>query len=416
MAPELNWFFWLFVSLYLAYLIVEFGLDFLNLRYMKQHGAEVPELFKDYFSQSDYEKSQDYTQAKTHFSWVKRSFDVLVFWALLLSGGFEYLQELLTALPVGPFWQSVAYPFALGAFFYFLGLPFNYYQQFVLEERFGFNRMKIGTFVGDQVKSLALALMIGLPLVALIFKIVLSLGSYWWIVAWAVMMIFQFLTAALFPILLAPLFYKFTPLPDGELKEKIEALAKKLNFKMSGIFSMDGSKRSAHSNAFFAGVGRTRRIVLFDTLIEALTVPEILAVLAHEMGHNVKKHVSKGLVLSSLTTLAGFWLLSLCLNWPDFYQAFGVSTPSLAIGFTLFGFASSVFTFPLTPIFNWKSRLHEYEADAFSLETLGQGQDLAASLLKMTKDNLSQPKPHPWYSFYHYSHPTTAERVQALRV
>ncbi|HKY64606.1 MAG TPA: M48 family metallopeptidase [bacterium] len=410
-----HWFFWLFLSLYLAYALVEFGLDWLNLRHAERHRDRIPALFEGKIGGEEYQKSIAYTRAKTHFGWVKAGFDAVLIWAFILTGFFHRLDLWLGAwLAPGSLLHQVAYPFALGAMVYLLHLPFGLYRQFVLEEKFGFNRMSAGTFVLDQLKGLLLSLILGVPLLALIFWLVPTLGSLWWLAAWGVLMAFQLLTAALFPVLFAPLFYKFSPLPEGELKSKLGELAAKVKFKMSGIFTIDGSRRSAHSNAFFAGVGRTRRIVLFDTLLKSLSSEEIVAVIAHEMGHNKRRHILKGLLLSSATTLLSLYLLSLCLRWPAFFQAFGVPEPSLPVGFVLFGLLSSVFAFPFNPIFQWISRRNEYEADRFSVEVNGDKAGMVSSLVKLSRDNLSNLTPHPWYSFYHYSHPTTSERAEAI--
>ncbi len=409
------WFFWLFVFLYLLHIGVEVSLDVLNLKELQRHRLQIPALFQNSFTAEEYEKSIAYTRSKTQFGWVKAGFDVLLFWFLILTGGFFKLDQWLgNFIPPGTLYHQVAYPLLIGGIVYLFHLPFGIFYQFVLEERFGFNKTKPGTFILDQIKSILISLILGIPLLAIIFSLVDHLGTYWWLAAWGVMMAFQLLTAALFPVLFAPLFYKFTPLEEGELKKKIYELAEKVRFKMAGVFTIDGSRRSTHSNAFFAGMGKARRIVLFDTLVANLSHPEIVSVLAHEMGHNVKKHIQKSLALSSLSTLVGFYLLSLCLNWKDFFLAFGVPEPSLHVGFVLFGLISSVFTFPLNPLFRWISRRNEYESDRFSVETTGDKESMASSLVKLSKDNLSNLTPHPWYSFYHYSHPTTKERVQAI--
>ncbi|MFO1462963.1 MAG: M48 family metallopeptidase [bacterium] len=417
MIQTQHWFFWLFLSLYLLHLLVEFGLDALNLKHLEENRGRIPDLFLGVFSPDEYRRSIAYTRAKTHFSWAKTGFDALLLWTLILSGGFYRLDLWLGAwLPTHSLWHQVAYPFTLGALFYALHLPFSLYYQFVLEEKFGFNRMGIKTFVGDQLKSLGLSLALGIPLLALIFWLVPTIGPRWWLVAWGVLMLFQLLTAALFPVLFAPLFYKFTKLSEGELKDRLQALAEKLRFRMAGVFTIDGSRRSAHSNAFFAGIGKTRRIVLFDTLIQSLSTAEIVSVIAHEIGHNKKRHILKGLLLSSATTLLSLWILEKCLEWPPFFEAFGVPEPSLQVGFVIFALLSGVFTFPLNPIFQWLSRRNEYEADRYSVEVNGDRQAMVSSLVKLSKDNLSNLTPHPWYSFYHYSHPTTTERAEAIAV
>lgn len=395
--------------------MVEIGLDVLNLREMKKHQGKLPTLFSQNFSEKDYQKSIAYTRAKTQFGWIKAIFDVGLLWFLILSGGFAWIElQLAGFFPEKNLLYKISYPLTIGALFYVLHVPFSIYHQFVLEEKFGFNRMKPGLYFLDQVKTIFLSLLLGMPLLALIFKIVDWMGTWWWLGAWGAVMAFQLLTAALFPVLLAPLFYKFTPLDGGELKTKITELAKKIRFKMAGIFTIDGSKRSAHSNAFFAGIGKTRRIVLFDTLVQNLSTSEIVAVLAHEMGHNVKKHIIKGMLMSAVLSLGGFYLLYLCMSWLPFFQTFGVATPNIAIGLVLFGLVSSVFTFPFNPVFKWYSRKNEYEADQFSVETTHDPESMKSSLIKLSKDNLSNLTPHPWYSFYHYSHPTTSERVEAI--
>lgn len=415
MSPFHHWFFWLFAFFYLLYHFVEFGLDLLNLREIDKHQNQVPSLFREYFSKEDYQKSIAYTRAKTHFHWLESFFNILLLITLIFSGALYALYTLLGQFFVqDSLTHLVSYPLAFGALLYLLNLPFSIYFQFGLEEKFGFNKTKASTFIADQIKTILISAIIGVPLLFLIFWLVGKLGNYWWLAAFGIVIIFQLLSAALFPVLFAPLFYKFTPLEEGELKERLEALAKKIQFKMSGVFTIDGSKRSSHSNAFFAGIGKTRRIVLFDTLVKNLSTDEIVSVIAHEMGHNKKKHILKGLVLSSLSTLLAFFVLAQLLHWPPFFWAFAVPEPNLAIGFVLFSLISGVFTFPAQPLLQWISRYHEYEADRFSIETVQDKKSMASSLLKLSKDNLSNLTPHPWYSFYHYSHPTTSERVQAI--
>ncbi len=408
-------FFWIFASLYSIHFLVEIGLDVLNLRELKKHRNSIPELFRNTFSLQDYQKSIRYTQAQTYFGWVKGAVEALLLWGMILSGAFFSLAQTLQHLwPDTSLLFKVLYPFCIGGIFYLVGLPFTLFHTFVIEERYGFNRMNLSTFVLDQIKTLLLTLLLGAPLLALLFILVESMGAAWWLWGWLTLLGFQFLVAALFPVLLAPLFYRFTPLEAGELQEKIYNLAQKVHFKMAGVFTIDGSRRSSHSNAFFAGMGKARRIVLFDTLRQQLSIGEILAVLAHEMGHNVKKHIQKGLLLSACSTLVGFYLLHLCLNWPPFYQSFGVPHPDVAIGFVLFALLGGVWTFPLTPLKNALSRHNEYESDRFSAEVTQDPTSMASALLKLSKDNLSNLTPHPWYSFYHYSHPTSAERIRAL--
>jgi STE24 endopeptidase len=408
-------FFWVLAAFYFLYLSVEIVLDVINWRHVLKHRHEIPELFKSSISEETYLKSINYTKSKIKFHIIQLLYQACFAWLLILSGAFFKIDLWTKSIFTHDFIQAILYPFTVGILFYIANLPLAVYQQFLLEARFGFNKMAASTFISDQIKALILSCALGLPIVTLIFWLIDIAGPFWWIWGFIAIMAFQLLTAALFPVLLAPIFYKFSPLPEGELKNRLTMLAETLRFKMAGIFTIDGSKRSTHSNAFFAGMGRARRIVLFDTLVNNLTTDEITSVIAHEMGHNIKKHIQRSLVLSGLTMMAGFWVLSFCLQWPEFYQTFGVINPSIHIGVVLFVLFSSVFTFPLNPLFHALSRKHEYEADAFSVQTLNDKQHMISSLMKLSKDNLVNLTPHPWYSFFHYTHPTTLERVMAIK-
>lgn len=408
-----NWFFVLFLLFYVAYLVVEIGLDLLNLKHIDQNKAKIPALFQGIYSQEDYAKSIEYTKAKTHFKIFGLVAKTVVLFVMIFTGFFGGLDAWLFDFIPDTYLRGIVYPFMVMAVFYVLGLPESYYYQFVLEERFGFNRMDLKTFLLDQVKSIVLGLVFGVPLMAALLWIITKSGNSWWFFGFLLIMGFQVFTAAIYPVVLAPIFNKFVPLKEGSLKDRIYALAKKVHFKMAGIFTIDGSKRSSHSNAFFAGLGSLRRIVLFDTLVEKHSEDEIVAVIAHEMGHNVKKHIQKSLILSSLITLGSFYVLALCLRWPLFFEAFG-ATPSIHVGLVLFFLFSSVFLFPISPLFTKLSRKNEFEADEFSVLTTKDKEHLKSSLVKLTKENLGNLVPHPWYSAYHYSHPTTLERVKAI--
>ncbi len=410
-----NWFFWLFLAFYAAYFFVELILDILNLRYIDQHKHKIPALFEGVYSTDDYRKSIDYTKAKTHFKMFGQVIRTLVSFALIFAGFFGALDGWLLSFLSNDFGRGVVYPFVVLALFYVISLPQSYYYQFVLEERFGFNRMDIKTFFIDQIKAIALGLLFGIPLMAALLWIIREAGQTWWIFGFLLIMGFQLFTAAIYPVLLAPIFNKFTPLKEGSLKDRIEALAKFVKFKMAGIFTIDGSKRSSHSNAFFAGLGAMRRIVLFDTLVEKHSEDEIVSVIAHEMGHNVKKHIQKSLILSSAITFLTFYILALAIKWPPFFTALGARAPSVHVGLVLFFLFSSVFTFPITPLFTKLSRKNEFEADEFSVKTTKEKVYLITALVKLTKENLGNLTPHPWYSAYHYSHPTTLERVNAIK-
>lgn len=407
-------FFLVFVVFYLLYLIVEVGLDFLNLKHIDKNKNSIPKPFDAIYSQDDYKKSIEYHHAKTKFKIVSLLVKTLLLFALIFSSFFGAVDAWLEHFISNSFARGVIYPFVIFGFISLIDLPQSFYYQFVLEEKFGFNRMDIKTFVLDQIKMLGLSLLFGVPLFAGLLWTIEKAGDSWWIFGFVLIMAFQLFTAAIYPVFLAPIFNKFTPLADGSLKQKIEGLAKDLNFKMAGIFTIDGSKRSSHSNAFFAGMGSMRRIVLFDTLIEKQNEDEIVAIIAHEIGHNAKKHIQKSLILSSLVMLISFYVLAKCLVWQPFFSALGAYEPSVHVGLVLFMIFSSVFLFPISPLFTKLSRKNEFEADEFSVKQTKDKENLKSALIKLTKENLGLLTPHPLYSAYHYSHPTTLERIKAI--
>jgi len=294
-------------------------------------------------------------------------------------------------------------------------LPVDLYSTFVLEERFGFNKTDRRTFVLDKVKGLIVGLLVGIPFLFGVLWLMAASGSLWWIWVFCFIFVFQFLMMIAYPTLIAPLFNKFEPLPENDLRKAISALASQVGIKASGIFTMDGSKRSGHSNAYFTGIGKTKRIVLFDTLLSQLDAPQLLSVLAHEMGHYRRKHVQKSLLLNALVLLSGLFILSYLIQYPPLFHAFGLTEPTSYGALVIFSFISGPFTFWIGPLLNYVSRKHEYEADRFAIELLKDGTPLEESLVKLTVTNLSNLTPHPWYSAYHYSHPSTVERVSAIR-
>jgi STE24 endopeptidase len=294
------------------------------------------------------------------------------------------------------------------------GLPFDWYGQFRLEEKFGFNTTTPKTWWLDRAKGLLLALVLGYPLLVLILKIVEWAGVHWWLWAWVAMLAFQLLMLVLAPVLIMPLFNKFTPLPEGTLRERLLNLANRTRFVAKSIQVMDGSKRSRHSNAFFTGFGKFRKIVLFDTLIQQLTEPELEAVLAHEIGHFKKKHIPKMLIFSAFSSLVAFYLVSVLAKQDWFYRAFGFERVNIAPALLLFGLLAGVVTFWFSPLAHWWSRRYEYQADAFAAGVMNEAQSLVGALRKLNEKNLSNLTPHPLYSGFYYSHPTLLEREQAL--
>jgi STE24 endopeptidase len=314
----------------------------------------------------------------------------------------------------GP-WASAAGLFAGGIALSLPGLPLEWWQQFRLEQRFGFNTSTQGTWWMDRAKGVLLGAALGIPLITLLLKIVDWTGGAWWIWGWAAMTGFQLLMLVLAPVLILPLFNRFTPLPDGTLKERLMALAERTGFRARSIEVMDGSRRSRHANAFFTGLGRFRKIVLFDTLISQLTEPELEAVLAHEIGHYRLRHVPKMLASSVSLTLAGFAAVAWLAGQPDFFHAFGFAAASMPVAFLLFALLSETATFWFSPLGHVMSRRFEYQADAFAAKAVGSRAPLVDALRKLHEKNLANLTPHPLYSGFHYSHPTLLEREAALR-
>jgi STE24 endopeptidase len=306
------------------------------------------------------------------------------------------------------------YLFTVGAALSITNLPFAWYAQFRLEQRFGFNTSTRKLWWSDRLKGLLLGIVIGYPFLVLILYLVAKTGGWWWLWGWGALMAFQLLVAVLAPVVILPLFNKFTPLSEGSLRERLLNLARRTSFRAKSILVMDGSKRSRHSNAFFTGFGAFRRIVLFDTLIQQLLEAELEAVLAHEIGHFKRKHIPKMLLASAAASLAGFYLLYWLVKQAWFFHTFGFGIENLAPAFLVFGLLSGVLTFWFSPVAHWWSRRYEYEADAFAAKATGNTASLVGALRKLNQKNLSNLTPHPLYSVFYYSHPTLIERERAL--
>jgi len=411
----LNPFLILFAILYFAQHLLDSWLTWLNIAHVRKHQHEVPVYFQDKISLDQYQKGIAYTREKARFGMVASWVGVPIFWGLLLSGFYGRLDTTLRALEFGTVGTGLLYLACISVIFFLIALPFSLYSTFVIEQKYGFNRMTLKLWLVDLLKSVLLSILIGGPiLAAVLWFMEHHLQGLWWLYVCILLSLVQIFIAAIFPVFLLPLFNKLTPLEEGSLKQQILALAQRISFRLSGIYTMDGSKRSSHSNAFFAGLGKLRRIVLFDTLVKSLSEPELLAVLAHEMGHNVKKHVRTGLMISSAVSLAGLYVLSVLISKPWFYDAFQFTQPSAYAALLVFMKTSGAFTFFLSPLSSILSRKHEYEADRFAAEVMERRDPMIQGLVKLTRDNLSNLTPHPWYSFVYYSHPTVMERIRAL--
>jgi len=402
------------LALVLAKWAAQLWLEKLNQSHVRAYAGAVPDALKDSINPDTYAKSVEYTLAKSRFGQMENAWNTVVLLVILFSGVLPRGYDLFANRFGGSAWAQAAFLFIIGMALSLPGLPFDWYAQFRLEERFGFNTTTPTTWWMDRFKGLLLALTLGYPLLTLVLKLVEWMGDRWWLWAWACVLGFQLLMVVLAPILILPLFNKFAPLPEGSLRERLLALGKRTGFTARTIQVMDGSKRSRHSNAFFTGFGRFRKIVLFDTLIQQLAEPELEAVLAHEIGHYKKGHVPKLLAWSAASLFIGFYFFAWIAKQAWFYKAFGFGTGAIAPALLLFGLLSGVVTFWFSPLQNLWSRRYEYQADAFAASTMGESRPMVGALRKLTEKNLSNLTPHPLYSGFYYSHPTLLEREQAL--
>ena len=400
----------------------EYFLEKLNSSHVQEKRHRIPSIFQKVFDRETFDKANDYTLAKSALNRKETVYDAVVLGVILVAMIIPLLYNGLSGwLGFGLWGQSVVLVTIL-FLFSLPGLPFEWVSQFRLEESFGFNKTTPKLWLSDKAKGLLLTYLIGVPLTALILWIALLFPSTWWIVGFAVVFGFQLLMLVLYPILIVPLFNKLEPLADGDLKDRLMALADRTGFQAKTIQVIDGSKRSSHSNAYFTGFGRFRRIVLFDTLIEQLSPTEIEAVLAHEIGHYRRGHIPRMIAVSSLSLAFGFWLLQWLSSQNWFVGGFGFDRSPEIYGelarfvpaFILFIVLGGLVTFWISPLFNWMSRKHEYEADRFARDAMGSAKPLISALRAMYKKNLGNLIPHPSYSRFYYSHPTLREREKSL--
>ena len=410
----MNWVALAACILILARWAAEVWLSNLNRRHVLAHADAVPAAFRGIVDEPTYKKSVAYTLAKARFGNIEETYGVIVLLVILFSGVLPFAFHFFAHHHGTSAWAMAAFLFTVGFAMSLPGLPLDWYAQFRLEEKFGFNTSTQKTWWLDRVKGLLLALLLGYPLLVLILKIVEWTGTAWWLWAWGAMLGFQSLMLVLAPVLIMPLFNKFTPLPEGSLRERLLNLAQRTSFVANSIQVMDGSKRSRHSNAFFTGFGKFRKIVLFDTLISQLSEPELEAVLAHEIGHFKKKHIPKMLIFSAFSSLVGFYLVSVLAKQDWFYHAFGFEPGNIAPVLLLFTLLSGAVMFWFSPLAHWWSRRYEYQADAFAAGVMNEPQSLIGALRKLNEKNLSNLTPHPLYSGFYYSHPTLVERESAL--
>jgi STE24 endopeptidase len=406
--------------LILARTVTELWLSRLNRCHVRAHRNEVPPAFRGVMDESTYRRSIDYTLAKNRFGNIVNVFDAVVLIAVLFSGllpwafgKFDFATSTLA---------MAGFLFVTGIALSIPGLPFAWYAQFKIEERFGFNTTSMKMWIVDRLKGLLLAVLLGYPVLVLVLKLIEWTGASWWLWAAAIVVAFQLLVLLVAPAIIMPLFNKFTPLAKGALRERLFALARRTGFPTRRIDVMDGSKRSRHSNAFFTGFGRFRKIVLFDTLIAQLTEPEVESVLAHEIGHYKKRHIIKMLSVSIAGVFVAFAAIAWLARQQWFYRAFGFehqtgfAAANVVPAILLFALLAETLGFWFSPLIHIWSRRFEYEADAFARVAMGEKQSLIQALRKLSEKNLSNLTPHPLYSSFYYSHPTLLEREHVLRV
>lgn len=406
-----------FAAFLCAGLAVKFWLATRQVRHVARHRETVPAAFAGTVSLATHQKAADYTVAKARFGLLETAFGAALLLAWTLLGGLDLLNRVLVAWLGTGMTQQLALLACFALIGGLLELPFSLYSTFVIEERFGFNKMTWKLWFGDLVKSTLLGAAIGLPIAALILWLMGAAGSWWWLWTWAVWMGFNLLLLVIYPTFIAPLFNKFQPLEDETLKARVTALMQRCGFAAKGLFVMDGSKRSAHANAYFTGFGAAKRVVFYDTLLSKLSPGEVDAVLAHELGHFKHKHITKRIVLMFAISLAGFALLGWLASRVWFYTGLGVQ-PNLdgandALALLLFMLAVPVFSYFISPMMAQLSRKHEFEADAFAVRQTS-GQDLGTALLKLYEDNASTLTPDPVYVKFYYSHPPASERLARL--
>ncbi len=402
------------VVLIVAKLLAELGLAALNRANVRRHADRAPAAVAAIMDAETYRKAVDYTLAKNRFGALEMIFDAWLLLIVLASGVLPWLFARVGVWAPGGKWDDALFILFAGVLLSIPALPFDWWGQFRLEAKFGFNKATPKLWIMDKLKGTALMFVIGFPLLWGLLSLVTAVGSLWWVWGFALLFGFQLLMMVLYPKLIMPLFNKLTPLPEGELRTRLMALADRTGFKAATIEVMDGSKRSGHSNAFFTGFGRFRRIVLFDTLIAQLTPEELEAVLAHEVGHYRCGHIPKMLAMTAIIQLGGFAVIAWLAGSDWFNPAFGFSAHELAPAFLLFGLLGGAAMFWFTPLGNIMSRKHEYEADAFARNAMGGPAPLVAALRKLAQKNLSNLTPHPWFSGFYYSHPTLVEREASL--
>lgn len=394
--------------------LVRLWLGWRHIGHIRAHRAAVPAEFADQISLDAHQRAADYTCARTRLAMATVGVEAALMLWLTFGGGLQAMHELSAAwLPEGVLRGLVLIALVTVVMTVF-EVPFSLYRTFRIEERFGFNKMTLGMFIIDALKSLLIAALFGIPLAACVLWLMAKMGPWWWLYAWLVWVVFNLFMLAVYPTWIAPLFNKFSPMQDAELKERVERLLTRCGFRVKGLMVMDGSKRSSHGNAYFTGFGKSKRIVFFDTLLARLNPSEVEAVLAHELGHFKLRHVVKRMAWIFTVSLGFLWLLGYLMEKDWFFHGLGVATPSTAMALILFFIVMPNFTFLLQPLLSMYSRKHEFEADQYAAQN-ANARDLVSALVKLYKDNASTLTPDPVHSAFYDSHPPAPVRIARLR-
>lgn len=403
----------LFLGMLLASIAIEQWLLHRQIRHVASNREHVPEAFAERISLNAHQRAADYTLSKARLGRYELLYGALILLGLTLGGGLQWLDQAWRSLELSPLVMGTGFILSVILLTSLLDLPFTLYRTFRIEQRFGFNRTTPALFISDMLKQGLLLLLLGMPLAALVLWLMQGAGEWWWLYVWLVWSGFTLLMLWAYPAVIAPLFNKFTPLEDEQLRRRIDNLLERCGFTSNGIFVMDGSRRSSHGNAYFSGMGNNKRIVFFDTLLESLDGDEIEAVLAHELGHFRRKHIRKRLVMMMLMSLAGLALLGWLVQQAWFYTGLGIEQPSVHAALVLFLLVMPVFTFFIQPLMALSMRKHEFEADEFAAEH-AEADKLIAALVKLYEENASTLTPDRLYSSYHDSHPPAPVRIAHL--
>jgi len=416
-SPSSTLFFGLFIVLTLATLTIKCWLSWRQIRSVKQHRAHVPVDFTGHVTLSSHQRAADYTVAQQRFGMLESAWSTLLLLGWTVLGGLNLLNHIVQPLTGSGLWYGIVLILAFFLINGILGLPWSLWSTFRLEHRFGFNNMTAGLWIRDLILSTIIGLVLGVPILALILWLMGAAGSLWWLWAWLAFAAWQLLLMVLFPVVIAPLFNKFKPLEDDTLLQRATNLMQRCGFQAKGFFVMDGSKRSAHSNAYFTGMGKSKRVVFYDTLLTKLTPDQMEAVLAHELGHFHYKHITKRIVMIMVLSLLAFAVLGWLSQQVWFYTALGVQmntqAPNSALALLLFMLAGPVFTFFIAPIAAQFSRKDEFQADAYACQQ-ANGEDLRSALLRLYEDNASTLTPDRLFARFYYSHPPAVERLAHL--